>query len=176
MVSTADLGSARLMLAYLSRANKHYDERQFARQKLRIELKKLKRISPESMKRYIKDLESSIGEAIKKEQRILKHQQKEEVFHGDLNDRIKELEDRLARYITIHEMRAQRVKLLENAMATEVLGKKEQFSAIRRSLDKAERIYASAKRDKRHSREQLTAVRRSLDVIRAKVRQYEKKF
>lgn len=175
MTSGNDTGSARLMLAYLGRANKHYQERTFAKQKLKIELSRLKRISTQSMKKYVRELEHSITDAIRKEQHILKHQKKEDFLHGDIRDRIKELEDRLARYFTIHEIRAQRVKLLDTALSQERQTKSEKLALIRKSLERIERIYEHSKHDRKHSREQLSHVRKHLDTIRSKVRQLEKK-
>jgi hypothetical protein len=169
-----DIGSARLMLAYLGRATKSYQERQDARQKLRIELSRLKKISTKSMKGAIRKLEHSIGNAIRKEQHILKHQRHEDVLHGGINERIKELEENLARYLAIHEARAQRVKLLEDSLTTERLNKKEQLAIIKRSLSRAERIYKNAKKSKKQ-REQLSLIKEQIDSLRAKVKEIEKK-
>ncbi|MEM4246715.1 MAG: hypothetical protein QXR48_04775 [Candidatus Woesearchaeota archaeon] len=171
-----DIGSARLMLSYLGRALRHYNERQFARQKLRTELSRLKKISTQSMKKYVQNLEKSIGEAIKKEQRILKHQQQEEFFHGDLNARVKKLEERLARYLSIHEERARKVKLLESALATEQKKKSEQLETIKRSLAHAEKIHKELSKSKKHPKAQLNAVKTVLDRIRKKIREAEKKL
>ncbi len=169
-----DAGSARLMLSYLGRALKHYDERQFAKQKLRIELKKLKKVSTKSMKKYLDNLEGSISDAIKKEQRILKHQQKEDVFHGNIKERIKELEGRLSRYLAIHEARAQKVRLLENAMASEQLHKEEKISTIKKSLAKVEKIHKDLSKNKKYSKKQVADIGRVIERIRKKVREAEK--
>jgi hypothetical protein len=171
-----DIGSARLMLAHLGRAAKHYQERDFARKKLKIQLSRLKKIDTKSMRRYVQELEQSIGEAIRKEQRILKHQQQEDVFHGDVASRINELEARLARYLTIHEARAQRVKLLESALSEEDQAKRQQIALIKKSLNRAERIFSRAKKEKRHPKRQIAAVRKALDSIKAKVDQIGKKL
>ena len=104
-----DTGSARTMLSYLGNALKHYNERQFAKQKLRVELSRLKKISTKSMQKYVQNLEHSIGDAIRKEQRILKNQQKEDIFHGNVKERIKDLEAKLSRYLAIHEERARNI-------------------------------------------------------------------
>jgi hypothetical protein len=164
------------MLAYLGRATKHHHEREFARQKLKIELSRLKKVSTKSMKRYIHDLERSISEAITKEQHILKHQKHEDVIHGDIRDRVKELEARLSRYLAIHEMRARRVKLLEDTLVAEKQTKGEQLAIIKRSLARAERIYQNARKDKKHSKKQLAATKKTLDAIRVKVQELEKKY
>lgn len=171
-----DVGSARLMLAHLGRAAQHYEERQHARNKLKIELSRLKKISTGTIRNHLHDLERSIGEAIKKEQRILQHQQKEDVFHGDVKERIKDLEGRLARYLAIHEARAQRVRLLESALAQESVGKEQQFAEIKKSLSKVERIYNETKRDKKHSKKQLESIRKVIDSIKAKIRAAERKL
>jgi len=172
----SDISSARLMLAYLGKATRHYQERDFARKKLKIQLSRLKKIDTKSMKKYVKELEQSISEAINKEQRILKHQQQEDIFHGDVTSRINELEGRLARYLTIHEARAQRVRILESALTTEDQSKRQQIALIKKSLNRAERIFAKAKREKKHSKKQIAAVKSALDSIKAKVKQIEKKF
>ena len=171
-----DIGSARLMLAYLGKATQHWEERKYARQKLKIELSRLKKISTKSMKGYVQNLERSIAEAIKKEQRILKHQGKEDIFHGDVRARIKELEERLAHYMTIHEARAQRVKLLETALVGEQESKAEQLGAIRESLTKIERIHRSLAKNKKHSKKQLASMKRVIDKLKEKVRKAEKKL
>lgn len=171
-----DIDSARLMLSHIGRALKHYNERQFAREKLRVELKKLRKISTKSMKKHVQGLEHSIGEAIRKEQRIFKHQQKEDIFHGDIKERIAELEARLAKYLTIHEARAQRVRLLESALATESKTKLEQVGLIKKSLSRAEKILKSAAKDKRHPKGEIAATKALIDRIRKKVRQVERKL
>ncbi|MEM4240391.1 MAG: hypothetical protein QXM31_03745 [Candidatus Woesearchaeota archaeon] len=178
MISGAkfDTDSARLMLSYLGRALKHYDERQFAKQKVRIELARLKKISTKSMKKYVQDLERSIGEAIRREQSILKHQQQEEFLHTDINERVKELEEKLANYLAIHESRARKVKLLESALATELEKKEDQLKIIKRSLESAEKIHKELSKSKKHPKKQLDAVRKTLERIRKKVRAAEKKL
>ncbi|MEM2916575.1 MAG: hypothetical protein QXT19_04435 [Candidatus Woesearchaeota archaeon] len=169
-----DLGNARLMLSYLGRALKHYDERQFAKQKLRTELSKLRKISTKSMRKYVQNLERSISEAIKKEQRILKHQQKEDILHVDINERIKELEEKLARYETLHEMRARKVRMLESAMEAEP-SKEDQIKLIKKSLERAERIYKKLSKGKKYPRKSLARTRDLLDRIRAKISTMESK-
>ena len=136
----------------------------------------MKKISTGTIRNHLHDLEKSIGEAIKKEQRILQHQQKEDVFHGDVTERIKDLEGRLARYLAIHEARAQRVRLLESALAQESVGKEQQFAEIKKSLSKVERIYNETKRDKKHSKKQLESIRKVIDSIKAKIRAAERKL
>ena len=164
------------MLSYLGKATKHLHEREAARQKLKVELSRLKKISTKSMKNYVQNLEHSISDAIRKEQHILKHQKKEDVFHGDIQSRIKELEARLARYVTIHEARVQRVKLLDSALATEHETKGEQLTLITRSLERAEQLYKNAKKSRKYSREQLEHIKVHLDTIRAKVDELGKKY
>ncbi len=170
-----DIDSARLMLAQLGKATKQLHERVFARQKLKVELSRLKKISTHSMKKYVHHLERSIAEAITKEQRIVKHQKKEDIFHDDIRQRIQELEGRLARYLTIHEARAQRVKVLEDALTTEQQTKGEQLTLIKKSLARVERIYKNARKDKKHSKDQLAHIKEHLVTIRAKVKELDKK-
>jgi hypothetical protein len=172
-MSGYDIGSARLMLAHLGKAAKHYSERNFARQKIKIELSRLKKISTGTMRKYVRELESSIGEAIRKEQSILKHQSKENLFHGDIQSRIKDLEFRLTKYLTLHEMRAQRLKALETALEHEQESKGEKIALIKRSLNKIERIYRSATKDRKHSKKQLASVRSMIDKIKARIKKHE---
>jgi predicted nucleic acid-binding Zn-ribbon protein len=168
-----DLGSARLMLSYLGRALKHYDERQFAKQKVKTELSRLKKISTKSMKKYVQNLERSISDAIKKEQRILKHQEKEDILHVDIKERIKELEERLAKYETLHEMRARKVRMLESAFTSEETSKADQIRLIRKSLERAERIYKKISKGKKHPKKALVETRKLLERIRAKISRIE---
>jgi len=173
-MSGYDIGSARLMLAHLGKAAKHYSERDFARRKVKIEISRLKKISTGTMRKYVRELESSIGEAIRKEQSILKHQSKENIFHGDIQSRIKELEFRLTKYLTLHEVRAQRLKLLETAFEHEQESKGEKIALIKQSLNKIERIYRAATKEKRkHSRKQLASVRSMIDKIRVRIKKHE---
>jgi hypothetical protein len=171
-----DTGSARTMLSYLGNALKHYNERQFAKQKLRVELSRLKKISTKSMQKYVKNLESSIGDAIRKEQRILKNQQQEDIFHGSVRERIKDLEAKLSRYLAIHEERARKVRLLESALASEHEKKGGQLAIIKRSLSRAEKIHKQLAKSKKHPKAELAAVGKVLDRLRKKVRQAEKKL
>ncbi len=168
-----DLGSARLMLSYLGRALKHYDERQFAKQKVRTELSRLKKISTKSMKNYVQNLERSISDAIKKEQRILKHQQKEDIMHKDINERIKELEEKIAKYETLHDMRAKKLRMLESAFTAEP-SKTEQIQLVRKSLERAERIYKKISKSKKYPKKALAQTKKVLDRIRAKLSIIEK--
>ncbi len=168
-----DLGSARLMLSYLGRALRHYDERHFAKQKLRTELSRLKKISTKSMKKYVQNLEHSISDAIKKEQRILKHQQKEDIMHVDIKERIKELEERISCYAALHEARERDVRLLESAFATEEPSKADQIRLIKKSLERAERIYKKLTKGKKRPKKALAQTGILLDRIRAKISKIE---
>jgi chromosome segregation ATPase len=171
----ADIGSARLMLAYLGKAAKHYAEREFAKKKVKIELSRLKKISTGTIRNYVKNLERNIAEAINKEQSILKHQGKEDTLHGDIAERIEELEGRLNKYLAAHEERAHNIRLLESALANTQESKSEQVALIKRSIAKVERIFSGLRKEKGHSRKQLASLRKLIDRIKAKVKQYEKK-
>lgn len=164
------------MLSYLGKALKHYGERDFARKKLNIELKNLKKVSTKSMKKYVENLQTSIGEAIRKEQHILKHQKKEDIFHGDIKERIAELETRLAKYLTIHEARAAKVRILESAFATEQKSKSDQVKLIKHSLARAEKILKAASKGKKHSKKDLAITKQIIERIKQKVRKIERKI
>lgn len=173
-MSGYDIGSARLMLAHLGKATKHFTERDFARKKVKIEISRLKKISTGTVRKYVHELERSIGDAIKKEQRILKHQKQDDIFHGSITERIKELESRLAKYLTLHEMRAQRLQVLETALEHEQESKEEKLVLIKQSLAKIERLYRAACKEKRkHSKKQLAAVKRMIDAIKTKMKKHE---
>lgn len=171
----ADIGSARLMLAYLGKATKHFAEREFAKKKVKIELSRLKKISTGTIRKYVQNLERNIAEAINKEQSILKHRVKEDALHGDISERIEELEGRLNKYLAVHEERAHNIRLLETALANTQESKTEQVVLIKRSLTKVERIFVGLKKDKNYSRRQLAAMRKLIDKIKAKVKKHEKK-
>lgn len=176
MIERSDIGSARLMLAHLGRGTRHYHEREMARKKVKIEISRLKKISTKSMRKYVRDLEKSVIDAIKKEQRILKHQSQEDTIHIDIKDRIKELEGRLARYMTVHEVRAKRLGMLEQALASEQEKKVHQLALIKRSLSKAENILKKLKKSRKHPKKQIEATKKLVDKLCKRVTELEKKI
>lgn len=170
-----DASSARLMLAYLGHSLKKHQDREIARKKIRLEIQKLKNISTASMRKYLKRLEHSVGDAIKKEQHILKKQHDEDLEHSDINQKIREIEERLERYLQVHEERAQKVRLLESIYTTEQKTARQQLIMARKALSRAQKIYASAKKSKKN-KEQLALIKEQMSSLHAKIKQLEKKY
>jgi hypothetical protein len=170
-----DTGSARLMLAYLGRAYKRQQDRELARKKIRLEISKLKKISTASMRKYVQKLEHSIGNAIRKEKHILSKQREEDLEHSDISQRIREIEERLARYLQVHEERARRVKILESIYTTEQQAARESISAARKALAKAEKTLAQTGKTRKNT-EQIALLKEQAGRLRRKTSELEKKY
>jgi chromosome segregation ATPase len=160
-----DISSARLMLRYLGKASTKLKEREHARQKLKAEISALRKVSTGSIKRFIDDLEDSIGDAIDAEKRILRSQAKEEDYHQKLQSRIDAIGEKVAALMHAHAMHKQQLGFLE----TDQEKKDDLRHKLRLKLDRLEQLYAKAKRSKEYSKAELKRVARKIEQLKEKL-------
>lgn len=149
-----DIASARKMLYYLGKSYKHVQEREHAREKLRVELKKLRQISTESLKGFIDDLEDSIENAIDAEKRILKTQSKTENYLKKLQKSINKIDNKVKALMHAHSAHKRQLGFLESEQ------EKKDFlrHTLRSQLSKLEKSYKAMKKNKKYSKTELKRV------------------
>ena len=112
-----DRDKASLYLYYFARATGNVLKREFARRKVEVAIKQLKKLSTKELSGHVDALEVHIREALQHERAIQGQQNAEESTHRSLNSRIHVLDQKLDRYLKTQEARASRVKELEEKIA-----------------------------------------------------------
>ncbi|MEM4263895.1 MAG: hypothetical protein QW666_03305 [Candidatus Woesearchaeota archaeon] len=165
-----DLGKARVLLYYLGRSKKKLEEREFARRKLETKIKQLKKISTESVKKHVEELERHIADALRKEKGILTAQMNEENEHKSIAEKIELLEKKLGRYLETREARQRRIKELEAKIKAQTGTKREEISDIAHQIRSLEKIYNEAKKNKKFPKARLSAVKRKIEILKEKLK------
>ncbi len=165
-----DLGKARRLLYYLGKSKKKIEERDFARRKLEIKLSQLKKISTESVKKHVEELERHIADTIRKEKGILTAQISEESEHKSIAEKIDLLEKKLGRYMDTRDARQKRIRELEQKIKSEAGTKREEVSDIAQQIRTLEKIYNEAKKNKKFPKARLSAVQKKIETLKEKLR------
>lgn len=165
-----DLGKARVLLYYLGKSKRKIEERDFARRKLEIKLSQLKKISTESVKKHVEELEMHIADTIRKEKGILTAQISEESEHKSIAEKIDLLEKKLGRYLDTRDARQKRIKELELKIKSEVSTKREEMGDIAQQIRTLEKIYNEAKKNKKFPKARLSAVQKKIETLKEKLR------
>lgn len=153
-MNSFDITGARTMLRYLGKATQRLNEREHARKKLKIELSRLKKISPESFKGFIDDLEESIADTIEAEKKILKHQTKGEEKHKRLQKNVLAIDSKLKALMKAHGFRKEQLGFLETEESQKEMVKLE----LAQKLAKLERQLAKAKKSKKYTKTELKTI------------------
>ncbi len=164
-----DLRKARTFFDYLSTAAKKYHEREVAREKLQIQIQKLKGLSTKSLRGHINELEKRLEESLAKEKKLEGYQKQEDVFHRQLKEKIARLEKKLGRYLETREGRLKRIVELENKIKQKTATRNEKASLVLAELGRLERIYREARKGKRVSRKRLDSIRRRISLMKKRV-------
>ncbi len=170
MIPDADLGKSRILFEHLIRATKSYNERETAREKLQLQIKKLKNLSTKSLRTHIDELQKRIDESITKEKRISSYQQREEIVHQKLQEKIRILEEKLGRYLDTRESRIKRIRELEDKIKNGVATKNEKVAIIEQKIQKLETLYRNARKDKKSSKKRLEEIRNRITSMKKQLK------
>ena len=165
-----DKYKARLFLHYLGSAKNRFDEKAFARKKLQLQLRALRRMSTESLKKHIDKLERNIAEAIDKEKKIMTTQKGEELFHSDLRQKMERLESKLGRYLSTKDARQRRIQELEEKVKVKTRTKREELHALREELKRLEKLYRIASKAKGMPKTKLKRIKARIITLKEKLK------
>jgi len=166
---SADPIKSRILMHYLGRAVQKEKDRDFARKKLDIQLKQLKKISTGTIQTHLEELEHSIKDTIDIEKKILRTQSNEDSLHDNIQNKINILEKKLDRYILTRDARHARIQELEQRIRTKEAAKADQIREIDESIERLEMIYGEAKQTKEYPQEELDRIKRKINKLKDKL-------
>ncbi|MFC1774928.1 hypothetical protein ACFLZN_01280 [Nanoarchaeota archaeon] len=162
-----------VFLHYLGRANKKLEDRALAKEKVKIALSKLRKISTKKVQKDLNVLEKRIAEALEKEQKIIAKQEQEEKEQSELLEKIDKLHDKLSRYLETSEARKKRIKKLENKIFEVTNPKRYKIMQLKEILFDLEKEYKDEKKSKNYSSKELSEVARKIDFLKQKIKRLE---
>lgn len=168
--SDIDPVKVKVLLLYLGIAKHKIDQREFARQKLAVQIAQLKKISTSSIKKHVVELEKDIVDALAKEKKMKSLHLEEVEHHKELVGKIDRLERKLERYLETKEARKRRILEIENKVQQRMQSRREELSEIRESISRLESLYSSAKRNKACSVVRLNAIEKKIERLKEKLR------
>lgn len=167
-----DFKKARILFDYLSTAANKYSERELAREKLQLQIQKLKGLSTKSLRGHIDELEKRFEESLVKEKKLAGYQKQEDILHGQLKEKIASLEKKLGRYLETREGRLKRIAELEDKIKQKTATKNEKAALVLEEIGRLERIYREARKNKRVSRKRLDTIRRRISLMKREIRDF----
>ncbi|MBW3001544.1 hypothetical protein KY338_00100 [Candidatus Woesearchaeota archaeon] len=174
--SDVDLAKTKSLLLYLSLAKHKIDQREFAKQKLAAQISALKKISTKTIKKHVVDLEKDIAEAIATEKKIITSQKTEDEHHRELVEKIDKLEGKLEKYLNTKEARKRRILELELKIKKKMASRREELAGLRDAIKNLEKLYASAKKDKKVSKMRLKSIETKIKKLKQKLKIKAKKL
>ncbi|MBI4146207.1 hypothetical protein HY489_02620 [Candidatus Woesearchaeota archaeon] len=158
-----------LFLYYLARASQRQDNRQLRHRKEELAVKQMRKLNTNALRGHVKELDTHMTEAIKRERAIQTHQQGEEHVHTELKHKITALEGKLGRYLETQEQRKKRVQELEQKIVQKFKTKKEKINALHQDVSKLTKIYLAIKKSRKHTPEQLLRVAKRIAVLKQRI-------
>jgi len=166
-----DVTKARTFLHYCSKATQKLKERELARKKIAVALKRLKGISTETIQKDIDVLEKQISQALQAEKKILTKQDREATIHGDLQDKIDLLQKKLGRYIETKEARENKLKDLEEKILKLTHPEKYKILELKEELRELEQDYEEEKSAGNHKPSELREVEERIFSLKERIQE-----
>jgi chaperonin cofactor prefoldin len=163
---------AQTMFHYCAKSTRKLVERDYVRQELENQIKKLQKIGNKDVKNQMVELERKIAAAIALEQKISGHQTDEDVFHRKLRDRIEQLEKRLGTFLDSREARANRVKELEEKIVGRLATRSQKIALVRDDIEKLEKMHGELEKQNK-SKSRLQQIDEKLHDLKDRLRQLE---
>lgn len=160
------------MFHYCAKSTRKLVERDYVRQELENQIKKLQKIGNKDVKNQMVELERKIAAAIALEQKISGHQTDEDVFHRKLRDRIEQLEKRLGTFLDSREARANRVKELEEKIVGRLATRSQKIALVRDDIEKLEKMHGELEKQNK-SKSRLQQIDEKLHDLKDRLRQLE---
>lgn len=196
-----DRESAKYLLSHLASATKKIEERDVARERLAMQVEKIKEVSLKKgtkteIDRQLKEFEKSLFELLKKEGAILHRQDLNEMHISRLDGEIKGLEKNLSSIIkidssfdvlkkriseyakikeeekrTIEELKKQKKVVSKKITIT----KKPDTTALKKSINKLKASYGKIKKDKNIPKNKLKIIEERIKIAEGKLNSLKKK-
>ena len=173
MPRSFDVPKARMVLYYLGRAGNKLRERELAREKVRVAIRQIRKISTKEMKQDIENLERSIAQALSKEKRILAVQRDEAMAHDTLAGKIDMLQQRLETYLKAAKSREAHVRSIEQRVLAVTRPHMAKLLALKEGLVELERKYRAEKESGDYDEEELARVEQQIRALKARVKMLE---
>lgn len=167
--SLVDRNKSALFLHYLGQSAKKIDDKEFAKKKLDIALKQLKKISTKEIEKHIDVLEHHLKDVLHKEKRLLTSQEKEDLFLSQLAKKIDRLQFKLSKYQRTQKFRTTRVHELEDKMKLHLASKQDRKRLLKADLDNLKKLYYKIKRKKGFDKNRLKKVHQRIQTLKEKV-------
>ena len=163
---------ARMLLKHINRAETKLKEREQTRIELHEALARLRTLSTASLKKYVDEVESKVNDLMKKEQKILSQQEKEESVHQRLLAQLDTFENKLTEFL---EQSKGRQELLEQASAgilpPSPSAEEADIERVRLQgmLEGIEFMYESLQGVKGISKEKLEQIKQQINTLKEKL-------
>lgn len=108
-----DREKSKILLHYLAKASRKWDERDLRHRKTEIAVNQFKKLDTERLSKELGTIEDHLQKALRQEKLLAEHQAKEGHDHDDIQHKIKKLEHKLTRYVQTEHARKRRVRELD---------------------------------------------------------------
>lgn len=152
---------------YLARAAKRQYDREIRRRQAEAGIRKLKKLDTKHIHSHLNKLEGHLKRVSGQEQLIKEMQEKEEKTHGRIKYRIRELDEKLGKYLATAKSRKKRIKELEEKIRKKFKLKKEKVEELKKTMNKLTEIYEEAKEE--YDNEMVERLGERIRKLRAKI-------
>lgn len=168
-----DVAKARTALFYLGKANRKLKDREIARQKVKLAINRLKKISTTNIKKDLAELERRIAQALAMEKRVTGVTRDDEAEHNELIDKIDALQLKLAKYMDTSDAREKRIRELEHKILKSTQPKLYEMVMLKEGLVDLEREYQEEKQSGQHKPDDLKQIDKKIKRLRKRLKELE---
>lgn len=150
-----DPSKSTTFLHYLAQATWRVKQRELSKEKIKISLRRLKKLSTKELHAHIEEVEDHIEDALSQAQHIKKRQHEEEHEHKTIHQQLERLHKKIDSYLDAHHDHTQRLKQLEKSVHTQLGTKHDHIEDFKEDLKKLKALYEKAKKSKKYNTQEL---------------------
>lgn len=170
-----DTDKARVLISHLNRAAGKVKEKDIAREQLEDQLKKIKKLSKaKNYRKEMRELEKKLSNVLEKEEELIMHQKKRDIFFKRLRERIDELEKKLTRYIDTKKLREKKLAEVEDQVRRRYAAEQHEIDLLEEHLAGLQGMFERISTEKFHTRSELERVKEKIEELKGRLGKVKK--
>lgn len=177
MVFSADVDpeKSRLLLKHLSKSNSHFKQKDYEKQELKDQIKKLKKtIKSKSYQKDLKLLEQKLSTVLGKEEEIIRKHRAREAFNRRIREKIDSLERKITNYLATKKLRDNRIEELEHEVKRRFIVEQREIELLEKQIIMLENLFEKISRDRTYSENELERVRSKISTLKERLEKVKK--
>ena len=152
-------------------SSRKFQEREVSRKKLVGHLEKLRNVKiNKAFQHHLDELDKKLADLLEKERAILSSQRAEHGLHGRLNNKIKDLENKLTGYLEFKKTKMIRIKELEDRIKKR-FEEKDRVAKLQGEIEGLEMVFTSLQQSGSFPPAKLKPIKNKINQLKEQIKE-----